>query len=121
MAPELFAIVGLQIGWGPTKSELDLPYGCDPDGLDFPRGKMCRPLPHLVQGMASCLGFPRHRSMCAEFVTHALQKIYKRHDGLAALVVDACEDDPLAALRLLHFSGVHKFGYILLVKQSRVK
>ena len=89
MAHELYAIVDLRIGWGQSKSELDLLLDVyEPDGLDLQRGEDGRPLPHPVRGMETCLGVPRHRSTCAEFIK--FKKIGKRHYRLPALVVDVC-------------------------------
>ena len=81
--------------------------------MDLPLGEDGRPFPHLVHALETCLGVPRHRTICVDFITHALQKIGKRHEHLLALVIDVSKEESLAALRLLHVSGVHKLGHIL--------
>ncbi len=112
-APPLYKKVGLRIGWGPAKSELVLSCGIDPETLPLPRSADGRILPHLVDGLEACLGLPRHRHMCAAFITRAMQKPAARHDRLLQLVTDIAEDAPLTALRLLQVSGVNRFGHVI--------
>jgi hypothetical protein len=100
-APPLYRKVALRIGWRPAKSELVLPPDVDPETLQLPRGDDGRILPHLVEGLEACLGTPRHRRMCVDFITQAMRKAAARHDRLLLLVRDIAEDAPLTALRLL--------------------
>ena len=68
-APALYKKIGLRIGWGPAKSELALPPGVDPKTLPLPQGNDDRILPRRVTGLEACLGIPRHRRMCVDFIT----------------------------------------------------
>jgi len=112
-APPLYRKVRLCIGWGPAKSELVLPPDVDPETLQLPRGDDGRILPHLVEGMEACLGIPRHRRICVDFISKAMRKPAARHDRLLLFVRDIAEDDPLIALRLLHVCGVNRFGQVI--------
>ena len=112
-APSLYTKVGLRIGWGPAKSKLVLPPDVDPDTLTLPRGKDGSILPHLVQGLEACLGIPRHRHMCVDFITKAMRTPAARHDRLLRLARDIAEDATLTALRLLHVCGVNRFGHVI--------
>ncbi len=69
-APPLYKKVGLRIGWGPAKSELALPPDIDLTSLCLPPGEDGAILPHLVHGLEECLGIPRHRLMCVEFISN---------------------------------------------------
>ena len=69
--------------------------------MNLPRDEEGRFLPHLVQGVETCFGVPRHMTMCVDFITWALHKIGMRHDRLPVLVADVFEGDPVASLRLL--------------------
>jgi hypothetical protein len=100
-SPPLYTTVGLRIGWGPAKSELVLPPGVDPDTLELPRSNDGNILLHVVEGLEACLGIPRHRRMCVDFITRAMRKPAARHDRLLLLVRGIAEDAPLTALRLL--------------------
>ena len=112
-APSLYKNVGLRIGWGHAKSEMALPLNVDPDTLPFPRNDDGRVLPHLVQGLEACLGIPRHRQMCTDFINKTIRKPATRHGRLLNLVKDIAEDDPLTGLRLLHVCGVNRFGHVI--------
>ncbi len=111
-APALYKKVGLRIGWGPAKSEIALPPDVDPETLPLPRGDDGRILPHLVHGLEACLGVPRHRLMCANFIAKAMRKPAARHDRLVLLAKDIAEEAPLTALRLLQVCGVIMFGHV---------
>ena len=100
-APPLYKKVGLRIGWRPAKSELALPPNVDPETLQLPRGDNGRILSHLVEGLEACLGIPRHRKMCVDFITKAMKKPAARHNRLIILVIYIAEDVPLTTLRLL--------------------
>jgi len=94
-------MVELRIGWGPAKSKLALPAQVDPETLPLPRGYDGRILPHIVGGLEACLGLPRHRDMCPNFITRAMRKLAARHARLLHLVAGIAEEFPLTALRLL--------------------
>ena len=94
-------MVGLQLGWGPKKTELVLPLNCDPDSLPLPRDPAGHPLPDIVSGFKACLGVPRHPACDENFITAALKPVALRHDSLLELVADVSDEDPLASLRLL--------------------
>ena len=100
-ATPLYMKVRLCIRWGPAKSELVLPPDVDPETLQLPRGDDGRILPHRVEGLEACLGIPRHRRMCVDFISKAMRKPAARHDRLLLLVRDIAEDAPLTSLRLL--------------------
>jgi hypothetical protein len=112
-APPLYRKVGLRIGWEPAKSELVLPPYVDPETIQLPRGNDGRILLYLVEGLEACLGIPRHRKICFEFITKAMRKLSARHARLLLLVMDIAEDAPLTALRLLHVCGVNRFGHAI--------
>jgi hypothetical protein len=113
-APALYKNVGLRVGWGPAKSELALPPGVDAETLTLPRrGEDGRIPPHLVEGLDACLGIPRHRRMCADFISKAMEKPAAKHDRLPQLVSEIVEDAPLTALRLLQVCGVNKCGQVI--------
>jgi hypothetical protein len=112
-APTLYKKVGLRIGWGPVKSELALPPDVDPERLPLPRGDDGSILPHLVHGLETCLGVPRHRLMCANFVARAMRKPAARHDRLLLTAKGIAEEAPLTALRLLQVCGVNRFGHVI--------
>jgi hypothetical protein len=112
-APPLYKKVGLRIGWGPAKSELVLSEGVDPETLDLPRGGDGAILPHIVEGLEACLGIPRHRKMCSDFISRAMAKSAARHDRLLSLVTGIAEEAQLTALRLLQVCGVTRFGHVI--------
>ena len=112
-APPLYKKVGLRIGWEPEKSVLVLPPNVDPETLQLPRGDDGRIIPHVVEGLEACLGIPRHRNMCVDFIPKAMRKPAARLDRLLALVKNITEDAPLTALRLLQVCGVSKFGHVI--------
>jgi hypothetical protein len=112
-APPLYKKVGLRIGWGPAKSELFLQPDVDPDALCLPRGEDGAILPHLVQRLEACLGIPRHRHMCVNFISKVMRKPAARHDRLLRLARDIAEDAPLTALRLLQVCGVNGFSHVI--------
>ncbi len=90
-APPLYKKVGLRIDLGPAKYELVVPPGVDPETLILPRGEDGKILPHLVQGIEACLGIPRHRHMCVDFITKAMRKPAARHERLLRLTRDIAE------------------------------
>jgi hypothetical protein len=94
-------------------SELALPPKVDPETLPLPRGDDGRILSHLVHGLEVCQGVPRHREMCANFITKAMQKPAARHDRLLLLAKDIAVEAPLTALRLLQVCGVNGFGHVI--------
>ena len=94
-APALYKKVGLRIGWGPAKSELALPPNVDPETLPLLRGNDGRILPHLVHCLEVGLGIPRHRQMCADFITKAMRKPAARHDRLLLRAKDIAVEAPL--------------------------
>jgi len=109
-ASTLYGKVGLCIGRGPVKSELALPSDVDSETLPLPRGNDGHILPQLVQGLEACLGIPRYRGMCVDFITKAMRKPAAHHqDRLLLLVKDIAEEPPLTALRLLQVCGVNTF------------
>ncbi len=67
-ASTLYAMVGLQLGWGPKKPELVPPPSCDPDELLLARDTDGRPLRDVVQGFKACLGVPRHPTSDGDFI-----------------------------------------------------
>ena len=56
----LFATVGLQIGWGPGKTEICLPAEAQHVSAAFPVHPDGSPRPVLTSGFSRCLGIPRH-------------------------------------------------------------
>jgi len=112
-ASGLHVMIGLSLGWGPRKTELQIPIDCDLNNLPLPREDSGRPLLEVVIDFKACLGVPMHSSNCNRFITEALQPLAKRHDSLLDLVADVSEEDPFAALRLLQVCGVNKFGHVL--------
>jgi len=112
-APPLYKKVGLRIGWGPAKFELVLPPDVDSETLTLPRGEDGSILPHLVQGLEACLGIPRRRHMCVDFITRAMRKPTARHDRLLCLARDIAEDALLTVLRLLYVCGVNRFVHVI--------
>ncbi len=113
VATGLYAMIGLSLGWGPRKTELQLLLTCDQDTLPLPRNEAGLPLPEVVSGFKACLGVPRHPANCGRFITEALLPLAKRHDSLLDLVADILEEDPFAALRLMEVFGVNMFGHVL--------
>ena len=83
--------------------------------LSLVRGEDGRILPHLVEGLAACLGILRHRRMCVDFISKATKKLAARYDRLSQLARGIAEDAPLAAVRLLHVCGVSQFGHVIAV------
>jgi hypothetical protein len=81
-ASSLYAMVGLQLGWSPKKTELVLPPSCDLDELLLPRDIDGRPLPDVVQGFKACLGVPRYPTNDGDFILSALDHVASRHDIL---------------------------------------
>jgi len=86
--PALYKKVGLRIGWGPAKSELALPPCVDLETLVPPRDEEDKILPHIVQGLAACLGIPRNRRICVNLISKTIKKPAARHDRLLHLVRD---------------------------------
>ena len=81
------------------KSKLDFLEGYDHDELDLPRVVYGSPLPHLVQGLDSCLGVPRHHNIGFDFVSRALINNGKRHDRVLEFVlVHVSRDNCIATL-----------------------
>jgi len=101
------------MGWGPRKTDLQIPVDSDLDSFPLPRDDSGRPLPEVVNGFKACLDVPMHSSKCSRFITKALQSLAKRHDSLLDLVADVSKEDPFAALRLLQVCGVNRFGHVL--------
>jgi hypothetical protein len=112
-ASSLYAMIGLQLGWGPKKTEIVLPPSCDSNELLLPRDTDGRPLLDVVQGFNACLGVPRHPTNDGDFIMSALDLVVSRHDSLLDLISDVAEEDPCAALGLLQICGVNKFGHII--------
>jgi hypothetical protein len=71
------------------------------------------PAPHVVAGFRTCLGVPRHFRNDPEFVHDALLSIGAAHDRLLDLMEEIANEDPFAALRLLHTCGINMFGHVL--------
>jgi hypothetical protein len=92
-----------------------LPPDVDPETLEFPRGDDGNILPHIVEGLEACMGIPRHRRMCVDFISRDTRKPAARHDRLLLLVRGIAEEAPLTALRLLHVCGVNMFGHVISV------
>jgi len=109
-APALYKKVRLRVSWGPAKSELALPPGVDAETLTLPRREDGRILPHLVEGLEACIGIPRHRRLCSDFISKAMENHAARHDRFLQLVRDIAEDEPLTTLRILQVCGVNRFG-----------
>ena len=113
-ASGLYAMFELTLGWGPKKTELQLPLDFDSDHLPLPRGDPAgRPIPDVVTGCKACMGVPKHPSSCYAFITTALQPLARRHDTLLDLVAYVSDEDPFASLRLLQVCGVNRFGHVL--------
>jgi len=106
-------MIGLSLGWGPRRTEHQLPAGCDPDILPLPLDNSGRLLRDIVPGFKACLGVPRHPSNCDAFIKDALLPLAQRHDNLLDLVNKVFDEDPFATLRLLQVCGVNKFGHVL--------
>jgi hypothetical protein len=113
VAPDLYIMVGMQLGWGPTKTELILPGTCDPERLPLPRDAPDKPLPDVIHGFKTCLGVPRHPTNEDTFIATALEPIARRHDNLLEFIADVSDEDPFAALKLVHVCGVYRFGHTL--------
>jgi len=111
-APEIFAKVGLRIGYGPGKTELILHRGCSKEEFPFPLDDPQVPTPHVVAGFKSCLGVPRHFDNDPVFLHEALQAIGSTHDRLLDLTEEIADEDPFAALRLLQTCGINRFGHV---------
>jgi len=111
-APAIYKKVGLRIGWGPRKTELILPSGCEPDAFLSQLEAYGAGLPHVVPGFSCCLGVPHHASNDYVFITSALTNIDVHHDRLLDLVEDIVDEDPFVALRLLQVCGVNRFGHL---------
>ena len=76
---------------------------CPPPRVDaetptLPRGEDDRILPHLVEGMEAKFGIPRHRRICTDFISKAMEKHAAKHDRLLQMVREIAEDAPLTAL-----------------------
>jgi hypothetical protein len=108
-------MVGLQLGWGPKKTEMVLPGDCDPDSLPLPREHAGRLLPDVVTGFKVCLGVPRHPTNEDSFIATVLEYVARRHDNLLERVANVLDEDLFTTLRLLQLCGVNKFGDILSV------
>jgi len=100
-ASGLYAMVGLTLGWGPKKIELQLPLDCDPDHLSLPRDDSHRPLLDVVSGFKASMGVPMHPSNCDAFITDALRPLARRHDNMLDLVANVSDEDPSASLLFL--------------------
>ena len=67
----------------------------------------------LCTALKICLGLPRHRQMCADFITKAMRKPVARHDRLLRLAKNIVVEAPLTALRLLQLCGVKRFEHVI--------
>jgi hypothetical protein len=76
-ASVLYAMIGLSLGWGPRKTELQLLVECEHDHLPLPRDKSGRPLPEVVNGFRACLGVPWHPTNCDMRITEAMLPLAK--------------------------------------------
>ena len=83
------------------------------ESLDLPRGPNGELLPHLVLGLVAWLGIPRHRAMCVDFISKAMQKSLARHDRLLRPNDEVVVEAPLATYSLIHVCGVNKFGHVI--------
>ena len=106
VASDLYAMDGLQLGWGPKKTKLVLPSGCDLDSLPLPRDPEGRSLQDIVIGFKACLSIPGHPKNEDSCIVAALEPVVKRHDSLVDLAVVVSKEDPFVALRLLQVCGV---------------
>jgi len=72
VAPGMYRLIGLSLGWGPRKTKLELPPRCDPENLPLPRDASGKPLLAVVSSFKACLGVPRHAKNCMAFINEAL-------------------------------------------------
>jgi hypothetical protein len=112
-APTIFGKVGLRLGYGPGKTELIVPKGTSVGDFPYPLEDPKVPAPHVGAGFKSCLGVPRHFDNDPEFLQVALQSLGTTHDRLLDLTEEIADEDPFAALRLLHTCGIQRFGHVL--------
>ena len=109
----LFATVGLQIGWGPGKTEVCLPPGADTAASALPTGADGSLLPVVTEGFSRCLGIPRHPEQDSEFLQSALSGPAARLGRLLGLVTGMSPEHPAEALRLLQLCAVSRFAHFM--------
>ena len=121
-APAIFGKVGLRIGLGPGKTKVILLDGYDKSLCLYPLDNPGVAAPHVVSGFSSCLVVPRRFSNDNVFITEALHDFGVKQDRIMDLAEEISEeDDPFAALRLLHVCGVTRFGHVLNAVPPRMR
>jgi len=110
---EIYRKVGLRIGWGPCKTKLMLPLGCDPASLLLQLDSLNGGLPHIVSCFTASLEVPRYPSNDSEFISAPLESMGLSHDRLLDMAEAVAGEDPFAALRLLQVCEVRRLGDII--------